>query len=158
WNGSLLNGGGTILAYPIAGTPAQSSCGRSSVFTNGSPSFGTTACLNSAAFLDSASASFTGYTAWSTQTRNQFHGPNYFDMDMQLYKTFRLKERVSLGIGMSAYNVFNHPNFGLPDSGIGDSTFGQITGTVGTPTSPYGNFLGFDSSVRVVQLSAKIVF
>ena len=28
----------------------------------------------------------------------------------------------------------------------------------GTPTSPYGNFLGFDSSPRVMQLSAKIVF
>jgi hypothetical protein len=27
-----------------------------------------------------------------------------------------------------------------------------------TPTSPYGNFLGFDSSPRVMQLSAKIVF
>jgi hypothetical protein len=26
------------------------------------------------------------------------------------------------------------------------------------PTSPYGNFLGFDSSVRVVQLTAKLTF
>jgi hypothetical protein len=28
----------------------------------------------------------------------------------------------------------------------------------GTPTSPYGNFLGFDSSPRVMQLTAKLVF
>jgi hypothetical protein len=54
--------------------------------------------------------------------------------------------------------VFNHPNFGLPDGAIGDSTFGQISGMTGVPTSPYGNFLGFDSSVRVVQLSAKVTF
>jgi hypothetical protein len=28
----------------------------------------------------------------------------------------------------------------------------------GTPTSPYGNFLGFDSSPRVAQLTGKLVF
>ncbi len=156
-NGSLLNGGGTILGQPIAGIRAQSSCGLSSVFTNGNAAFGTTACLNSAAFLDSSPATFT-YANWPTQNRNQYRGPKYFDMDMALFKTFRIKETASLGIGMSAFNVFNHPNFANPDSNLGDGTFGQITGTLGVPTSPYGNFLGFDSSVRVVQLSAKINF
>ena len=158
WNGSLLNGGGTILADPIAGTRAQSSCGLSSVSTNGNAAFGTTACLNPAAFINSGASTFPGYTAWPAQNRNQYRGPKYFDMDMALFKTFRIKETASLGIGMSAFNVFNHPNFANPDSSLGDGTFGQITGTLGVPTSPYGNFLGFDSSVRVVQLSAKINF
>ena len=158
WNGSLLNGGGTILAFPVAGVASHNSCSLSSVYTNGAAAFGTTACLNSAAFINSGATAFTGYTTWSPQNRNQFTGPHYFDADMSIFKTFRLKERASLGIGMTAYNVFNHPNFANPDSTLGDSTFGQLTGTLGTPTSPYGNFLGFDSSVRVVQLSAKIVF
>lgn len=158
WNGSLLNGGGTILANPIGGTRAQSSCGLSSVFTNGNAAFGTTACLNPAAFTDSGASTFPGYSAWPAQNRNQYRGPKYFDMDMALFKNFHFKERASLGIGMSAFNVFNHPNFANPDSNFGDPTFGQITGTLGVPTSPYGNFLGFDSSVRVVQLSAKVVF
>ena len=79
-------------------------------------------------------------------------------MDMSLFKTFHLKERISMGIGATAYNVFNHPNFAVPDNNLGDGTFGQILGTVTSPTSPYGNFLGFDSSVRVVQLNAKITF
>lgn len=156
-NGSLLNGGGTILGQPIAGVTAQRSCGLSSVYTNGNAAFGTTACLNSAAFLDSSPATFT-YAQWPAQDRNQYRGPKYFDMDMSLFKTFHIKEVASLGIGMSAYNVFNHPNFANPDGTLGDGTFGQITGTLGVPTSPYGNFLGFDSSVRVVQLSAKITF
>ena len=160
WNGSLLNGGGTILGQPIAGIRAQSSCGLSSVSTptSGGPSFGTTSCLNAAAFIDSGAKTFPGYSAWPGQNRNQFRGPKYFDMDMALFKTIRLKERATFGIGMSAYNVFNHPNFNNPDSTLGDGTFGQVTGTLGVPTSPYGNFLGFDSSVRVVQLSAKINF
>jgi hypothetical protein len=160
WNGSLLNGGGTILAAPIAGTQAQSSCGLSSVSTptSGAASFGTTSCLNPAAFINSGAATFPGYSAWPGQNRNQYRGPKYFDMDMALFKTFRIKEKASMGIGMSAFNVFNHPNFANPDSNLGDGTFGQITSTLGVPTSPYGNFLGFDSSVRVVQLSAKITF
>jgi hypothetical protein len=154
WDGfTFLNGGSNIFAFPVAGN-VQTSCGGGNVNTNSSP----VGCLNPAAYIDSASSTFSGFTTWSPQTRNQYRGPHYFDMDMSLFKTFRLKERVSLGVGATAYNVFNHPNFALPDNTFGSGTFGQIFSTVGTPTSPYGNFLGFDSSVRVVQLNAKIVF
>lgn len=81
-----------------------------------------------------------------------------FNTDLNLYRNFSITERVRLGIGVQAFNVFNHPNFATPDAGLGDSTFGTISGMVNSPTSPYGTFLGFDSSVRVVQLSGKIVF
>jgi hypothetical protein len=77
---------------------------------------------------------------------------------MALFKTFQLTERVQLGIGAQAYNVFNHPNFANPDNFLGDSTFGQVSSMQNMPTSPYGAGLGFDSSVRVVQLSGKITF
>jgi len=155
-SGVLVNNG-TIpqVAQPISGASAQPvSCGSTSNYTNAA---GTT-CLSSAAFLDTGSASFTGFTTFPTQTRNQYRGPQYFDMDMALYKNFHLKERVALGIGLNAFNVFNHPNFNLPHSVLGGNFFGQITSTVGVPTSPYGNFLGFDSSVRVAQLTAKLTF
>jgi hypothetical protein len=154
WQGVIANGGSTILAQPIAGQAGQTSCGEG----NASP-FGTAnPCLNFNAFVNSGSATFTGYTSFSTQERNQYRGPHYFDMDLALFKNFDILEKAKLGIGVQAFNVLNHPNFGLPDGGLGDSTFGQITGMTGVPTSPYGNFLGFDSSVRVVQLSAKIQF
>lgn len=159
WSGgTFVNGGGTIFAQPISGVTAQGTCGLSDVITNGAAAFGTTACLNPAAFVNSGAASFAGYTQWPTQTRNKFRGPNYFDMDMALFKNFSIRERYKFGLGAEAFNVFNHPNFGTPDNGFGDSAFGQISGVVGTPTSPYGNFLGFDSSVRVVQLSLKLTF
>ncbi|HTU34313.1 MAG TPA: TonB-dependent receptor, partial [Candidatus Acidoferrum sp.] len=82
WAGVVTNGGSSIFAQPIAGSVGQpSSCGSA----NASP-FGTAAsCLNAAAFVDSTSASFTGYTAFSNQERNQYRGPHYFDMDMQLF-------------------------------------------------------------------------
>jgi hypothetical protein len=114
--------------------------------------------LNANAFVNGASSTFTGYSALSSQTRNQYRGPHYFDIDMNLYRTFRFGEQRKLKIGLQAFNVFNHPNFGLPDSGMGDATFGQILGMASAPTSPYGSFLGFDSSVRVVQASGKFEF
>lgn len=147
WNGAITNTTASILAYPTG--PYTSNCGASSV---------NTPCLNAANFLDSASASFVGYPGISPQNRNQFRGPNYFDVDMQLYKTFKLTERLNFGVGAQAFNVFNHPNFGIPDNGLGDPTFGMITSMAGTPTSPYGNFLGFDSGPRLVQLTGKITF
>ncbi len=152
-NTALGNGGGTLLATQIGPNP-QTSCGSGSALTpgNGTP------CLNANAFLNTAPCPGPCYSALSAQNRNQFRGPGYFNMDMALFRTFTFRERVKLAVGLQAFNVFNHPNFGLPDSGVGDTNFGLITGMQGTPTSPYGNFLGFDSSPRVAQLTGKIVF
>jgi hypothetical protein len=149
-NTALANYAGTLLAVPIGGQVGQpGACNESAAVTP---------CLNANAFVNAASSTFTGYTALTSQTRNQYRGPHYFDMDMNLYKTFHFGEQRKLGVGVQAFNVFNHPNFALPDSGMGDATFGQILSMAPAPTSPYGSFLGFDSSVRVVQLSAKFIF
>jgi hypothetical protein len=77
---------------------------------------------------------------------------------LSLFKNFQIKEKVTLGVGLTAYNALNHPNFGQPDSNLGDAAFGQINGTQGVPSSPYGNGLSFDSSPRAVQLVAKLNF
>ena len=158
WSGALPNGGETIMAQPIGGVFEQTSCGRPNATGTGDPTV--PGCLNPAAFVDSGSASFAGYTAFSNQERNQFRGPGYVSFDMALYKNFNIGERFKLGIGATAFNVFNHPNFYLPNSAFvtGDTTFGQISGMTPTPTSPYGAFFGFDSSPRIVQLSAKLKF
>jgi hypothetical protein len=79
-------------------------------------------------------------------------------MDMSVFKNFEIKEHLSTGIGLQAFNVFNHPNFNNPDSALGYPTFGNITTQPSVPTSPYGNFLGFNASPRVVQLTAKVTF
>jgi hypothetical protein len=153
-NGSDVNGTATVLATPVIGgnAPGQGSCGESAASISGTA----TPCLNANAFLNTgATGTAPGF---STQRRNQYVGPHFFDMDMGLFKTFKVTEGVQLGIGAQAYNVFNHPNFQNPDNNLGDSTFGQISAMQPMPTSPYGVFLGFDSSVRVVQVSGKIIF
>lgn len=149
-NTALGNFAGSLLGtYSGTGGAAQSSCGEAAAVTP---------CVNAAAFVDASADSFNAFTKFSTQTRNQFRGPRYFDTDLSLYRNFTFRERLKFAVGIQAFNVFNHPNFGMPDNVLGDPTFGQITGMSTTPTSPYGNFLGFDSSPRVAQLTAKITF
>jgi outer membrane receptor protein involved in Fe transport len=151
-NTALGNGGGALFATPLGSGWGQGGCGSGAA---GDPGVATP-CINANAYLNSALIN--NFTAWSPETRNQLRGPHFFDMDVNLYRNFKLQERVNLGFGMQAFNVFNHPNFGLPDAGLGDSTFGLISGMAGSPTSPYGTFLGFDSSVRVAQISARLTF
>ena len=146
-NSALGNGGGAILATPIGGNAQPTSCSGASALVP---------CINAGAFLDSSTIN--NFTAWSPQNRNMFRGPHYFGLDAALFKTFQIREKVSFAVGVQAFNLLNHPNFAVPDANIGDSTFGQVQSTVNSPTSPYGSFLGFDSSVRVVQLTGKIVF
>jgi hypothetical protein len=148
---SLIQGGFAIAQIISGG--ASGSCGGGAAYTNANIK----PCLNASAFANTSVSGF-AHTTYPAQTRNQFRGPNYVDFDMGLYKTFQIGDRYTLGIGATAYNVFNHPNFGLPDSNLGDAMFGQISSMQGVPASPYGSGLGFDSSVRVVQLSAKFTF
>ncbi len=153
-NGGVVNGTATVLATPIVAgnAPGQLSCGEGAASISGTA---TKPCLSASAFLDTSALATSGYSA---QRRNQYVGPHFFDLDMALFKNFKLGERVQLGIGAQAYNVLNHPNFSNPDNNLGDSTFGQINVMQPMPTSPYGVFLGFDSSVRVVQVSGKLTF
>jgi hypothetical protein len=148
-NTALGNYTGSLLAIPTGRTVMNGNCGLSAV---------NTPCLNTNAFVDGAAATFSAYSSFSPQTRNQFRGPGYFNLDLNVFRNFPIKEGVNFGIGMTAFNFLNHPNFANPDSGYGDSSYGMITGMVGSPTSAYGNFLGFDSSIRVIQLSGKITF
>jgi hypothetical protein len=150
--GDFLNGG-IALAHVISGG-ASSSCGSRAAYTNTNIK----PCLNASAFANTSVPGF-AYMTYPNQTRNQFRGPNYVDFDMGLYKTFQVGDRCTFGLGATAFNVFNHPNFNLPDNNLGSPQFGQILSMQGVPLSPFGGYgFGFDSSVRVVQLSAKFTF
>jgi len=93
-------------------------------------------------------------------SRNQFHGPGYFDMDMTIKKNFRITESgLTFSMGANAYNVFNHPRFANPDNNLADgSAFGHIQSTVVPASSPYGNFQGSAVSGRVLQLELEVKF
>ena len=57
--------------------------------------------------------------------------PGYFDIDAALSRYFTIKEKQRLELRFEFFNLANHVNFGTPDNGISDMTFGQILGDVG---------------------------
>ena len=70
---------------------------------------------------------------YGTEARNSLVGPNDFDMDAVLIKSFPIKERYRIRFRAEAYNASNHPNFAVPNNVVGPGfssggNFGQITG------------------------------
>ena len=59
-------------------------------------------------------------------------GPHYQNWDMNLMKNITWKERYNLQIRADAFNVFNHPNFGVPSVSISNpASMGVVSSTVG---------------------------
>lgn len=59
--------------------------------------------------------------------RNILDGPGYHNVNVSLVKNTALSERFNLQFRAEAFNLFNHPNFNLPDNFLGSPTFGRIT-------------------------------
>lgn len=61
--------------------------------------------------------------------RDALRSTPFWSMDTALIKKFKLpwSETQRLQVRWEAYNAFNHNVFGLPDTDIGSTTFGQVT-------------------------------
>jgi hypothetical protein len=94
------------------------------------------------------------------QGRNRFRGPGYFNTDFAVMKNTKIPrwENATLGIGFQFFNLFNHPNFGLPDNWSSDPGFGQIFYLAQSPTSALGTGLGGDVAPRMIQLKVQLRF
>jgi Carboxypeptidase regulatory-like domain/TonB dependent receptor len=62
--------------------------------------------------------------------RNVLIGPGLETWDLGADKDFRITERFGLQFRAEFFNTLNHPNFGLPNSSIGSTAAGTITGVL----------------------------
>jgi hypothetical protein len=89
--------------------------------------------------------------------RNFVRGFNAWQMDLAVRREFPIYENLKLQFRAEAFNIFNHPNFGIINTNIGQSTFGQ-------PTATLANSLGILSPLyqmggpRSMQFALKLVF
>jgi hypothetical protein len=98
--------------------------------------------------------------------RNALRGPDFLWSDFYLTKWFPLSEHVKLRFEGQFFNVFNHPNFALPNmvqAGIPgnpstQSGFGALTYTTSPPTGLLGVGLGGDSSPRMIAFQVRLEF
>jgi hypothetical protein len=110
--------------------------------------------------LPGSSGPCSGPAVSFAQGRNRFRGSGYFNTDLAITKKTRIPgcENATLAIGLQFFNLFNHPNFGFPDSSISSTTFGQIFYLEQSPTSILGTGLGGDASPRMIQVKAQLQF
>ncbi len=101
--------------------------------------------------------SFPAAGEFGSSGRNPFRGPRFFNIDLSLVKRFRLAERHSIAFRAEFYNLFNNPNFGLPDSNLANTaSFGRIsTIGIGGVSAPAG---GTSGGPRIVQLVLRYEF
>ena len=98
--------------------------------------------------------------------RNALRGPDFVWSDFYLTKWFSVTERVKLRFDTQFFNVFNHPNFGLPSmvlAGIPgkpstQTGFGALTYATSPPTGLLGVGLGGDSTPRMIAFQLRLEF
>ncbi len=93
--------------------------------------------FNTAAFVTPAPFTF------GNAGRNNMSGPAQKNVDFVTFKDFLFTERLRLQFRGEFFNVFNHPNFGLPDGNTQSSSFGQIHSA---------------SAPRDIQFGLKLIF
>jgi hypothetical protein len=67
------------------------------------------------------------------------------ELNLGLYKNFKIRERLKIQYRFETFNTFNHPRFGAPNADPASSSFGRVT-----PTE--------QNNARLVQMALKVNF
>ncbi len=165
----IANGSGPQFASVVPGVPLYEHTAIPGVTQPG-----TVQWLNPDAFVStvdpSTGACFGGNDPTNCQFgnlgRNALRGPDFVWSDFYLTKYFVMTEKLKLRFDAQFFDVFNHPNFGLPSmllAGIpGKPTtqtgFGALTYTTAPPTGLLGVGLGGDSTPRMIAFQLRLEF
>jgi hypothetical protein len=111
---------------------------------------GTTAVqyLNPAAFAKPAAGNF------GNIGRDAIYGPGFGSVDFSVFKTTRIRERVSMEFRAEIFNLLNRTNWANPNATFSSSSFGQLTQTLNGGSAPG---LGFGEP-RNTQLALKLIW
>jgi hypothetical protein len=93
--------------------------------------------FNTAAFVTPPVATF------GNAPNGAVRGPGTINWDFSLSKQFNIRESMNLRFRSEFFNIFNHPSFNNVDVGLGDVSFGQVTGAL---------------SPRLIQFSLELSF
>ncbi len=165
----IVNGSGPQFASAVPGVPLYE---RNPI--PGITQLGTLQWLNPDAFVStvdpSTGACWGGDNVKNCQFgnlgRNALRGPTFTWSDFYITKSFALTERLKLRFDTQFFNVFNHPNFALPNmvlAGIPgkpstQTAFGALTYTTSPPTGLLGVGLGGDSTPRMIAFRLQLDF
>jgi hypothetical protein len=138
--------------------------GPSGVYTGATPAngyirIGTPTSPNFVDLTSCSTAPICEGTAQGQLARGAFTGPKYVDADLSVAKRFKIYENAGLTFQAGFFNLFNHPNFAIPDQNTVDAipnlTNNTFGGTFGQSTSTFAPGQG---GARVTQLALRFDF
>jgi hypothetical protein len=100
---------------------------------------------------------------FGTAGRNSLRGPGFAQFDLAVRKAFHLARETQIVFGAEAFNLLNHPNFGVPTNtqspltlgGNGDAVFKNAAGDFADNSGRIFNTVG---TGRQIQLDARFTF
>ncbi len=94
-------------------------------------------------WFNTSAFAFPAFGSFGNAGRNILDGPGFANFNASVLKTTKIVEGLDLQLRAEAFNLFNHPNFNLPDNFLGSPTFGRIL-SAGSP--------------RHIQFGLKLLF
>jgi len=100
---------------------------------------------------------------FGTAGRNSLRGPGFAQFDLAVRKVFHLARETQIVFGAEAFNLLNHPNFGVPTNtqspltlgGNGDAVFKNAAGDFADNSGRIFTTVG---TGRQIQLDARFTF
>jgi hypothetical protein len=97
-----------------------------------------------AAWFDKTAFASPQQFTFGSAGRNILRADAVQNLDLSLFREDAITERVKFQLRGEAFNVFNHPAFGVPQAVFTSPQFGQVSGTT--------------STARQIQLGLKLLF
>jgi hypothetical protein len=88
---------------------------------------------------------------WGNAPRNLLRAPGAWQMDAGVSNRILFTESIQLQFRADVFNIFNHPQYGLPNADVSSKGFGQITSTINI--GPVGT-----GTARQMQLALRLAF
>lgn len=95
-------------------------------------------------FFDVSAFAAPTANTYGTTGRNILHGPKLVNLDLSLFRKFRVNERVGGEFRFESFNFTNTPHFERPASTLGNADFGEVNSAL--------------ADQRLIQFGLKITF
>ncbi len=101
-------------------------------------------------YFDTSAFAPVNEVRFGTVGRNTLRVPGVVNMDLSVFRTFKITERLDVQFRAEAFNISNTPHFLGPDTDVNSSSFGQISGTdSGSDTFAGGQSRQFRFGLRI---------
>jgi hypothetical protein len=98
-------------------------------------------------------------TGFGPASRNIFRGPFQSQVNMTVFKYFKIKERFKLKFDVEAFNIFNHPSFDTPNNNVEfNPSFFNPPNYTFPPNGQLGLIQHTIGSPRFLQMALHLTF